>query len=758
MGVLVASSFAAAQPAPATTTVGGEVTVGALGTSDVTSSKFYEYRALPNGANLPFLNLFAWKGDNGFTFDAQNVRQTDQRYSGRASVNWFGVAFDFNSIPHNMGFDGLAIHTETAPGVWSMSSTLRQSLGATADAKLPTSARTYDFYASLLAPTFAAAGPVDVTSLRERGTLDVLLSQGLPFDLSLTYMRERKSGSRTLGGADILGAVSPVIETPEPLNDLTQDFGFRFGWAFKMGDVHASLNRNVYDNRAETLFIDNPFQPFDVAYKAAAGQAPALGGPGRAMVINAPDNEATRGAFGVKLKFPLQTRILADVALNSWTQNAAFHPYTSNSTVLTGAGVPANLASSLQEPSLNGKINTTMVNVSFMSRPLPGLGIRARYRSYDLANKTNRWVINGDLSASPDRSWSTVSAAPDAPYGHVTANPYDTNSKRFEAIATYDIKALTLEGSFRTTDLSRTWREAETGRDTGYGFAAVFRASDLVNFRAFVDDAHRTAEGHTVYGFQADEAERDMLRTGVDVVLMPSDKFDVTFTYLRRDVDYPDRPDRIAVSSGVPVAGAQPIPGTPSGLLEAKYDSFTGEVGFRPNARAELGAFYTYEKDANTVQWHTTSGVNLNNSLRYAGSDKGNTFGANALFHIVPDQWVFSAFASYQKVDGLMDITAREAGAFYTPGRTTVIPAGTGGAADIADWDDTMLTTVGLQLDRRFAKAWKLAFGYWYEKYEFKDAFTSGTALMPQSILIFMRPDNGDYTANVGYATLSFRF
>ena len=28
--------------------------------------------------------------------------------------------------------------------------------------------------------------------------------------------------------------------------------------------------------------------------------------------------------------------------------------------------------------------------------------------------------------------------------------------------------------------------------------------------------------------------------------------------------------------------------------------------------------------------------------------------------------------ASQQKIDGLMDITAREAGSFYTPGRTTV--------------------------------------------------------------------------------------
>ncbi len=55
------------------------------------------------------------------------------------------------------------------------------------------------------------------------------------------------------------------------------------------------INRNLYNNRAETLVFDNPFQPFDVAYTAAAGAVPPLGGPGRVRFINAPDNEATTG-------------------------------------------------------------------------------------------------------------------------------------------------------------------------------------------------------------------------------------------------------------------------------------------------------------------------------------------------------------------------------------------------------------------------------------------------------------------------------
>ena len=46
----------------------------------------------------------------------------------------------------------------------------------------------------------------------------------------------------------------------------------------------------------------------------------------------------------------------------------------------------------------------------------------------------------------------------------------------------------------------------------------------------------------------------------------------------------------------------------------------------------------------------------------------------------------------------------------------------------------------------------------WYEKYDFNDAYTSGTLLMPQTVLIFMKANDGAYTANVVYAKLNYRF
>jgi len=751
MGCLMAAPLATAQDAEGTTS-GGKVTVQLLGRDDVDSSKFTEYREVPKGVSIPYFNLFATNSKIDFNLFGYNVHQTDQRYFGWFDTAAFDLKFDYNQIPHNMGNGAHTIEAEVSEGVWAMSNTLQQALGTTV-VNTPSSGRNVAFYDALLGPTFASAGQVDVSSTRKRGTATLDFGKKLPFDLAFTYMRELKSGYRGEDGGGIYSTISSALEVPGPLNEITQDISVRAAYNFKKGNLHASFARNLYNNRAETLTVDNPFQWFDTPYVSS------VGGAERARWVNAPDNEASTFNAGFLLKFAKQTRFGADFTMGRWTQDAPFYPYTINSAITTPSGVAADSLAALQQPSFNGKIDTTTINLTFSSRPVDNLAIRAAFRSYELTNKTDRYVITGDVSGSPDRSWSVVTATAADPYGHATANPYDNKTRRFSASASYDIGSLTLEAQGRFAKLERTSREATKGDDNGWAAAAVFHAKDWMDFRGSYDQAKRTVtEGETLYGFQADEAERETKRTALDVEFTLPKNLGLNFQYMRRDVSYPNRPNRIAVSGGAPVAGAQPIPGTPSGLLEAKYDSFTAEIDYAASEKVELGAYYTHEKDRTTNQWATTSGVNLNNQLNYAGSDKTDTFGVNGMFQLKPEVWKLSVNVMRQKVDGLMDITAREAGSFYTPGRTTLIPAGQGGAADINDWDDTTLTTVRAQLDYTMTKSWKLSAGYWYEKYDFKDAYTAGDLLMPTSVLIFVKSNHGPYEANVVYARLSYTF
>lgn len=770
MGCLVAPPPAAAQFAlagsstrvspclsPATAgTTGGQVTVGVLGSEDVSSSKFEEYRDVAEGVSVPCFNLFSTNEKIDFNLFGFNVSRTDQRYLGWFNTSFFDLGVDYNQTPHNMGNGGRSIFAESAPGEWTMSDTLQQELQRANDAQLPTSTRTYAFYSNLLAPTFASAGTYDVSSRRKRGTVALDLGKKLPIDLTLTYMRELKEGYRGEGGGNIRGAVNPSYEVLNPLDEVTEDYGIRAAYNFKAGNVHASFNRNLYDNKVDSLTVDNPFQAVDSLVLPASGALPVRGGPARDRIVMAPDNEASTGGAGFLLKLARQTRISGDVSLASWTQNAPFYPYTANTAVLTPSGTPAASLAALPQSSYDGKWDRTLWNFTFTSRPAKGLGLRAQYRSYELEDKSGRWVSTGDMS-TPHQNWNTVVPSAAAPYGRLTANPYDTKTSRFTASASYDIGGLTLEGAYHNVELTRRFREATSGTDEGITLSAVFRARDWLDVRASYGESERTAEGETLYGFTADEAEREMKRTRIQADVTPLSNVVLSLAYMRRDVEYTNRPDRIAVTSGAPTPGAQPIPGTPSGLLEAKYDSWTAEVAYAPSDKFELGAYYTWEQDDTVNQFHTTTGVNLNNSLRYAGTDETDTFGLNGVFQ-QPDKWRLHVNAMRQKVNGLMDITAREAGSFYTPGRTTLIPSGQGGAADIDDWDDTTLTTFAAEFGYTLAKAWELSAGYVYEKYDFKDAFAATDLLMPQAVYIFMKPDRGAYNANVLYGRLSYRF
>lgn len=763
---VTSAPLAMAQPAPvglgtsdcATATSspkGGQLSVGVLGRDAVASSRFQEYREVPKGVSVPCFNLFSKEGKVDFKLSGYNVSQDDQRYRGWLKTDTFDLVFDYNQIVHNMGNDAHTIETELAQGVWGISDTLQQTLGTTTNAT-PTAARIVTFYDTLLNPSFAAAGSVDVSAMRKRGTATFDFSKKLPFDLTLTYMRELKSGYRGEEGGALFSAVSPVIEIPSPLNEITQDIGMRAAKNFDKGNIHGAFTRSLYNNRAESLTVDNPFQWFDQPFVATP--APSVGGSSRARWITAPDNEASSGNLGFLLKFAKQTRIGGDLSMGRWTQNAPFYPYTINSALLTPSGVRADSLQALQRPSFNGKIDTRTINLVFSSRPVDKLALRASFRSYDLSNKTNRFVITGDAATNPDRDWTVVTPTAADPFGHATANVYDNKTTKFTATASYDFGDLTLEGQGRFTRLERTSREALKGDDNGYAIAAVFHASDWLNFRGSYDDAKRTAEGETLYGFQMDEAERRTKRTGINVEFSLPKGVELSFAYFLRDVKYPNRPDRIPVTSGAPTPGGSAFPNTPSGQLLAKYDSYTAEIAYSPNEKVDLGAYYTYEKDRTTNQWSTTTGLALNNLLNYAGSDKTDTFGANAVFLLKPEVWTLTLHAMRQKVDGLMDITAREAGSFYTPGRTTLIPAGQGGAADINDWDDTLLTTLTAQLDYVVATDWTLSAGYWYEKYEFKDAYQVGYQLLPQSLIFALKSNDGDYKANVAFAKLTYRF
>ena len=728
----------------------GDVSLLLLGREDVQSSKFEEYRIVPKGVSMPVFNLQGSHRGNDFAMLGKNIYQPDQRYTGWANAGWIGVAFDYNQIPHNMGLDAKTIHTEAGPGIWRMNATTRKALGDAVDA---TTTRTYPFYLDLLGPTIASAEHSDLAALRQRGNYVIDVGKKLPFGLAFTYNHDQKSGYRGASAGDILGVVTSSVDVLEPLDEVTQDYGIRWNWNLqKRGEVHATFNYNLYDDKINELIVDNPFRATDLAFVSTS----VPGGPAQARFSTAPDNEAVRGGFGAQFKFGHQTRITADLAYGQWTQNAAFLPYTINSAIFTPAGAPANAVSSLQQASLDGKIDTTSYLFTFVSRPADRLSLRMRYRNYAYKDKSARYVISGDTSGSPDRSWTPANApTPEEPYGHATANRTDASIGQFDAQASYDIGDLTIEGAYRNAQTAwegRVESSGNEGSENTYTASAVYHGKDWLDFRAHFDTGTRTVKGietgtvAALQGVMADHAERDQKRIGADVEIMPGDKYGVTLAYYRRQENYPNRPFKVASDAR-----------TKSGLLEANYDMYSIDVDVVPGPKTELALFYSYEKVAEVNQWVTLTSGALNNLLTYAPWDKSNTIGVNGSFELVPDAWKVRVMAQYQKVDGFLDITALESGSFYTPGRTTLIPPGQGGAADINDYDDTLWTTVAASVDYT-VKAWTWSTGYAFDKYTNADAFSDGTTIFPQAVLFFLKANDGNYKTNMVFTRLTYRF
>jgi len=710
-GIWAASLPASAEetPAPAENWFSGKATLRLLGRGDVDSSKFEEYRAVPKGISMPDFTLVGSLSGKKFALFGENISQRDQRYSGYVEGGWFKVTFDYNQIMHNIGFGGRTLFNETAPGVWSMSTTLRSLLQTAWDAT-PSASKTYPWLLDFWGPSLAASGKVDVSLQRNRGTTVLDLGQGLGFSFKLSYVRETRKGAKDTTPVYVS---SQIFELPTPTDTLTQDFGLMTSLDRKWGNIHGAYHHNWFKNNLPLLMVDNPLRATDAPY------VNPIGGPAQGHNVMAPDNSASTLSFGALLKFGKQTRLLGDVARGQWKQNAAFFPYTFNTTVLTAEGTQATSPSSLPAQSLNGKIDTMALNVSFSSRPLDPLYLNLRYRSYDFKNNTPPIVSPGYVSW--DRSWSTTGN---------TSTPFGYKTGRFETIVGLNFgKTLALEGAYRHAVEERTFREAEKNTEKAFALSAIGRGGDWALVRATYENAKREASGigPGVTDLYFDEAKRKTEKVGFDIELSPFDPLTVVLSYFSRKDTYQN----------------------PSwGYQSAKYNTLSGEVNL-DISRLEATVYYTIERNQDGHKGYQT----ISNMLEWytaMADDKTDSFGGNVKLKIVPDKWDFSALYRYQKVNGFLNLEGSAA--------IQATRAGNGGIQDIPDFDDTSLTTLKAQLSCAVSSECTLALGAFAEKYTFDDASVEAGLYFPAPGVFMLSPNYGSYNVTAFYTSLAYRW
>ncbi|MEO5761214.1 MAG: MtrB/PioB family outer membrane beta-barrel protein [Vicinamibacteria bacterium] len=738
----------------------GTVTFGAQQTdSSSISSKFMEYREVPNGVVAPQFRFQGKKNALRYDFIGENITQTDQRFRMRLGNETWRVEGDYNRIPHNFGNGGHTLLEETSEGVWQISDTLQRSFQNTLESTVPKSAINFPFLLALVSPSLAAANTVDVKLTRERGNLTFISKPSSPIELKVIYSRERRTGSRAASGTSF--GFGNVVELPEPLHYLTQDFGVEGQYDSQRVVVRLGAHVNQFSNRIQSLTFDNPFRVTDSTDPSsylAPGSA-STGGAATGRIALPPDNEAVIGNVSVMFKLRDRTRLSIDGSVARSTQNKSpFLAYSTNTAITTP--LAASNVSTLPAQRLDGKADVRSLNVYFTSQPVPNLSLTARAQVYDFANHTPRITFPG--YARFDGPWIDI-ARISVPYGY--------KSGRLDATAGYRFGDLSVEAGLKRVTMDRTFRETESTTENGVSLAASLRRSDWLVVRASYEKAKRDFDGldieksedasfvtpgaaanifaipsttlqttgqslcaaGTVCNLRFDQSKKDIDRVGAHVAISPNDKVTLSAGYLRTKDNYKE---------------------SRFGLISAQFDNISFDVDLAASEKVNAYAFYSREKVADFQVGRQSGATPSNNPIDDWTStvgDKTDSLGLGADLILVPDKWFVTLAGQYQKVDGNNTLFSAAGSA------ASLARSGIGGVQSLPLYDDTRIASLSAEARYQFTPEWTFSFGAILEDYSIKDLASTGlTNYVPASF--FLAANDGDYTAKTAYVRFTYHF
>jgi hypothetical protein len=218
-----------------------------------------------------------------------------------------------------------------------------------------------------------------------KASLDLTPNHNLDFNAE--YVRTAKHGGLP-NSISFNGSSGPTREYVSPIDQLTNDVRLSQSFTSDAGtlgalakviktyQLTASYEFSKFTNNVNSVLVDNP---------QLGVSSPTLGAASSRVSL-APDNSSHTATLVGAITMPFNTRVTGSVS-GSWQfQNEAFLPQTNNDSLRNVTGY--SLVSSLQRPSLDGKVQMSTVNFSATSRPIKGLTLAARYRNFSYANKT----------------------------------------------------------------------------------------------------------------------------------------------------------------------------------------------------------------------------------------------------------------------------------------------------------------------------------------------------------------------------------
>jgi len=319
----------------------------------------------------------------------------------------------------------------------------------------------------------------DVAQERKNHILGLSKFLSPNWELRASFRHEIKEGNKITGaliGSDEGNQRGVLI--PEPINTITNQFDATLEYFGAKSQFQLGYYLSLFKNENNSLTWQNP-------YAAVAGWNPAAGFPtGQGQLGLPPGNRFHQLTASGGHNFTDTTRLTGSLAIGRMTQDQAFLPYTINPALAVTTPLPRS--------SLDGRIDTTLVNLNLTSRPLPKLNLRASYR-YD--NRDNRTPQAQYLYIAGD-SQNQQGVATDRARANL---PFGTRQNLLKVDADYEVWRRTrLSAGYDYDAIKRTFSEVDRTREQTYRLG--LRRSVSETFSGGISLAHSSRSGSPYIG------------------------------------------------------------------------------------------------------------------------------------------------------------------------------------------------------------------------------------------------------------------
>ncbi|WP_291560501.1 MtrB/PioB family outer membrane beta-barrel protein [Bradyrhizobium sp.] len=487
-------------------------------------AKFYEYRDLrpgpfgdfnvATGSRNGLYEIDAWGFNPGYRDQAYNA------YLSKAGEQYLNLEWD--QTPHVYSTSSSTLFNTNGNALTLANPNIGHQMFTQGGAGWPT---VFNTPAGVTAFNTKAAAvstiinqnvhPTDIGILRDTASVDYRYTPTDNWDIKANYSNMRRTGSQVDSVLFTATNTGSRVDVAKPVSDRTQNFGVNgeyigtSAWGQKFNAM-VGYNGSVYTDDFSGYTVQNPF--CDTGFTGACAGAGTTATAPLAQMSTPPSNQMNgiTGTFGADL--PVNSRYMGTVSYSGMRQNDQFLPFTINPGVnlfpnavwnpvtqkftTTGTGVPGNSLASLPAQSLNGSINTLLINNVVTTQVTSDLKTKVSYRYYDYDNQTPQlqisdWIIADATSAKT----TTNSYAPVNPLmvGYIKQNG--------AAEATYrPVNSVNLGASYGVEHYDFTRFDAAATTENTVKFYADWKPASWVTARASASYGERRAGDYDYLG------------------------------------------------------------------------------------------------------------------------------------------------------------------------------------------------------------------------------------------------------------------